>query len=372
MSLMAGCGSSDDSSSEGSEGSAPATSSTPTEDSSPTADAGDDPLAEADEQVAAWSNLDIELPQPTEAFDAGSARAMVIEAGAGGGSLRIGNATEEAFKTMGWEATVFDGKFVPATQSEGIQLATEQGYDAIVLVAVDTNALKSAVQGALDKGIKLVCIQCGSTPGFDDIVNVTTTGLQDGDAMSWYIIQQTQAKANVLMVEDKAFGIVLNRVKSLQESLAERCPDCTFETVQMATADIATPGPPVLTAALQTKPDVNWVAAPYDASVATMEKTVSQLSPDSGLNGWDGDPDAVALVGKGGVVKAVTSAPYEYLSWAGADQAARMVAGLETWASDDMPVRLCTADNWEAFESGNWSPPGFDYKALFADLWSGS
>lgn len=369
MTIMIGCSSSGGSNAS----STTASNSGDTSQSSSAAGGGSQAtlLAKANSEVASWSDLSkVNLPKPTQSFNPGKHKVMVLEAGAGGGALRIGSATNDAFKAMGWDATVYDGKFTPAEQSKGIQQAVQQGYDAIVLDAVDTSALKSDVTAALAKKIKIVCVQCGATPGFNQIVNVTTTGLKDGDGMSWYIIQQTQGKANVLMVEDKAFIITQNRVKSLQQNLTSRCPQCTFKKIEMATADLATPGPPVLTAALQTDKNVNWVAAPYDASVPTMAKTVQQLSPHSGLNGWDGDPPAVQLIGQSTVVKAVMSAPYEYLSWAAADQAARMVNGKATWKSDDMPERLCTKDNWTQFKSGNWTPPGFDFKAYFKKLWT--
>lgn len=328
--------------------------------------------AEVDEMVAEWSDIaKADLPKPPEEpFDPGSAKMMIIPCGQVGGCARNATAAEEACAEIGWDCTTFDGKLTPSVQAEGIQQAVQQKFDAILLISIDSNAVKSAVSAADKAGISMVCLLCASTPGFPDIANVTTSGLQDGDAMSWYIIQQTQGKANVVSLNDNAFEIVRNRVSSLEENLTERCSTCTIKKVDLATTDLAKPGPPVFTAALRADPDVNWAAAPYDAAVLNMTKATQQLNRDVPVSGWDGDPPVIEAIGSGEVA-AATPGPYIYMAWASVDQAARLVNDAEPWDAADMPVRLATKDNWEQFKGGNWSPEGFDYEAVFKEIWSG-
>ena len=69
---------------------------------------------------------------------------------------------------------------------------------------------------------------------------------------------------------------------------------------------------------------------------------------------------------------ATTAAPFPYCSWGAVDQIARIKAGKETWDSSALPIALVTKDNADKFTGAFFSPPDFDYKAMFAKLWGKS
>ena len=53
------------------------------------------------------------------------------------------------------------------------------------------------------------------------------------------------------------------------------------------------------------------------------------------------------------------------------DQVARASAGLKTWDTKDLPLRLVTPANAAEFPKGWFAPADFDPKEAFTPVWSG-
>lgn len=62
----------------------------------------------------------------------------------------------EKMTAAGWEAQYADGAFDPTTQIEAFENYVAMGVDVIVLWSVAPEAMDTVVQGAMDKGIKVV------------------------------------------------------------------------------------------------------------------------------------------------------------------------------------------------------------------------
>ena len=68
-------------------------------------------------------------------------------------------AMEAAGQTLGWEVSVFDGKFDSARQISGIEQALADGADGIVLLYVDCAPVKAGLQQARAAGVAVVGIE---------------------------------------------------------------------------------------------------------------------------------------------------------------------------------------------------------------------
>lgn len=310
---------------------------------------------------------------PTTAINVKKQRKVaVITCGLVGGCLLHGQFVQQAFKAMGWKTSpLFDGKFLPATVSAGINQAVQQGYDGIVLISIDTRTIKAALENALSKGVKVVCGMCGATPGFPQIPNVGLSGINQGAAIGDYIIQATKCKGTVVVLNDKGFIVVTNRVAGLKKKLAKCGSSLKVEQVNMSAAELGQPGPPTFKAVIQKYPkgSLTWVVPPYDAPVSAMLNTLKQTGrTEIRLNGFDGNPDVVQLVGAG-AVPVLTSWPGEFVGWADADVLARKILGKPGWNAGNLPTALAVKTNYKQFLGGGFAPPGFDYKAKFKKLW---
>jgi ABC-type sugar transport system substrate-binding protein len=362
-----GCGSSDDNSSSGDTGSSNA--------SSGSGGSGGADVATAEAAVKKYSQTTgVKWPQPTEAFDPGKGRIAVISCGNAGINCKQGaEDAVTATKAMGWTPSpVFDGEFTPAKQAGFVQQAVQEKYDGIVLVSIDANSIKAAIDAAAAAKIPITCVMCVN-PGFEGkVVDVTSGGKLEGDALGNWIVADSKGKAKVLAYDDKSFPIVAVRQNAAKEAITKLCPDCTFKLDQFPTTDLTKPGPPTWTAALAANPpgSITDVMAAYDPAAIPMTKTAEQRGrTDFKMTGYDASPDYVALIKAGGVAAATTAAPFPYCSWGAVDQIARMKAGKQTWDSSALPIALVTKDNADQFTGAFFSPPDFDFKAMFMKQW---
>lgn len=360
--VVAGCGSDSSSDSNG--------------DSGNTASSGGS-AEKAKEMVETLKDpTKVEFAKPTEAFDPGKGKVAVISCGNAGINCKDGSEdASDAAKAMGWTPSpVFDGEFSPAKQAGFVRQAIQQGYDAIVLVSIDAKSIKAAVDAAAKADIPVTCVMC-SNPGMEDVVtDVTTGGKADGEAIAYWTIADSDASASVLGYDDPSFPIVAERVKAAKQVMSAECPDCEVKEETISTTELTEPGPPTWTAALTANPNLSYVWAAYDPFGIPMAKTAEQQGrTDIKLTGYDASPDFVELIKQGGVAKATTAAPFEYAAWGAVDQAARQVAGAETWDATALPVLLVTEENADIPElkAGFFDPP-FDYKAEFKELWGKS
>lgn len=316
-----------------------------------------------------------EFPKPEGAYDPGKGKVAVISCGNAGINCKDGSEdATDAAKAMGWTSSpVFDGEFNPAKQAGYVRQAIQEKYDAIVLVSIDVNSIKAAVDAAAKAKIPVTCVMC-SNPGLEDIVtDVTTGGTADGEAIGYWTVADSGGSAKVIGFDDASFPIVKKRVDAASAVVKENCSDCTVEIKDIATTELTEPGPPTWTATLTANPpgtfDYAWSA--YDPFAIPMAKTAEQQGRDDiKISGYDASPDFVTMIKQGGVAAATTAAPFEYAAWGAVDQAARAVAGAKKWDGTKLPVMLVTAENADdpALEAGFFNPP-FDYKADFEKLW---
>lgn len=360
--VVAGCGGSDDSDS-GDNGNGSATGS-----------------AEAAQQEVdrLMDPSQAEFPRPTESFDPGQGRVAVISCGNAGINCKDGSEdATEAAQAMGWQSSpVFDGEFSPARQAGFVRQAIQENYDAIVLVSIDVNSIKAAVEAAAQADIPVTCVMC-SNPGLEDIVtDVTTGGTADGEAIGYWTVADSDGTAKVIGFDDASFPIVKRRVDAASEVVADNCDDCTVQIDNIATTELTEPGPPTWTATLTANPpgsfDYAWAA--YDPFAIPMTNTAEQQGRDDiKISGYDASPDFVTLIEQGGPAAATTAAPFEYAAWGAVDEAARAVVGVDQWDATELPVMLVTAENANdpALQAGFFDPP-FDFKAEFQELWGQS
>ena len=366
MLLAAGCGGGDDD--------AGADNGTATE-SEVTTTAADDPVAASADIVAEMSETTgVEFPAPTEAFDPGKKRVAVIMAGQDEGFTAMYEGVAEAAEAMGWEVTPpMDGKFSPATQAGHLQQAVNQGFDAIVLLVIEAPAVEAALAAANAADIPVACVMCDNRGFEDQIMDVTTSGYPAGVAMAHFVIADSEGQAKILLFDDKGFAINGFRVQGFRETIEEHCPDCEIvDEFQITAADLGKPGPPQWLGTLTRFPEgsFDYAVFPYDYYAIPAGKSAIEQGRDVAITGYDGAPEMVSLIGEGGgVFRATVSAPFPYIGWAAMDQVARASAGLESWDTTSMPLRLVTADNAEEFPSGWYVPSDVDPKEVFTQVW---
>lgn len=364
LALAFGACGDDDDTSNGDNGAAPAA----------TATNGSADLAEIKKKSAEDQAGIVEFPKPTEPFDPGAKKAMVI--GCGFQAPVCAAAAKEgvaAVKAMGWESSdPQDGKLAPQTQGGLVTKAVQQGYDAIVMYGIDVNSIKAAVDAAVAKDVAVACIVCYSGALRGKVIDATPDFEAQGEQMGRYLIAKNEGKAKVVAFEDNAFPQTSLRTAGLKKVIDESCPDCTFESIQQSVGETAKPGPPTFTAMLSQKKkgDLTDAVALYDGIGIPMAQTLkSRGRDDFVINGYDAEEAVLQGLQSGDLPYGATSgSPVNYATWAAVDQVGRKVAGVENWDSTTLPTILITKENASKYIGKQYEPEG-DWRAEFKQLW---
>jgi ABC-type sugar transport system substrate-binding protein len=368
--FVAGCG--DDSSDSSSAGSGSSTKTQP-------ADGGSGGKADAEAAVAKFQDTSaLKWQEPTESFDPGTGKVAVISCGnAGINCLQGSKDAQAAAKAMGWTPSpIFDGEFTPAKQAGFVQQAIQQKYDGIILVSIDANSIKAAVDAAAAKKIPIACVMCVNPEFKGKVTDVSTGGVAEGEAIGSWAAANASPDGKILAFDDKSFPIVAERRSNAIKKITEYCPDCQVDKLDFPTSDLSKAGAPTFTAALNANPagTLKVVMPPYDPAAIPFAKAAEQQGrSDFKMSGYDASPDYLTMIKAGtGGAAATTAVPFPYCSWGAMDQVARQKAGKQAWESNLMPSVLVTADNADKFGKFGFLTPDFDFKAKFQQMWGKS
>jgi ABC-type sugar transport system substrate-binding protein len=341
-------------------------------------------VAEAKAYVKEHSDLEgLDWPKPPEEpYNPGKGKMAIITCGlAGQGCLLLAEQVKRAVEAAGWEpGPLGDGEFSASVQSGLVQKAVEEKVDGIVIDSIDLSQIKGAVETAEKAGIPMVCVSCGPTPGFPEgpgaPVPIVPTGTSAGigTAIGNYVVANSGGKASMVNFVDHAFSNVVERAEAMKAVIEERCPECSYKEVPFPTEDLTKPGPPTFTATLSSEPEVEWVLAPSATFTIPMTTTAEQQDPSLKIAAIDPEPLFLEQIKKGDVAQATVYTPYNYVGWAGVDEVIRQAAGLEPWPAEEMPYALITKANVDqplSVAPRYYSPPDFNYEAMFKKLWSG-
>ncbi|MDG4897632.1 substrate-binding domain-containing protein [Mesorhizobium sp. WSM4976] len=218
----------------------------------------------------------------------------------------------DAGKLLGWTTTVFDGKYDPATQGNGIRQAIAGKYDAVVIAGADCAGVKAPLEEARQAGMKVVGIEgadCSVTsPGEQPLFHGEVSYVE-GDVISWvkkygewqadYIIARTKGKAKVIVfVSDEVLISKLNSEGTIAE--LKRCSGCEVYEVKFSYASQGPELQQLAEQALLRFPDANGIAVPADSLILSgMGSAIEASGRDIIVMGAEGQQATMDLVRAG-------------------------------------------------------------------------
>jgi ABC-type sugar transport system substrate-binding protein len=362
--IASGCGSSSSSSSSSSTSSSSAS--------------GEALKAKAATMLTKFETAPTHWPAPTEPFKPGKGTAAAIACtfAAPVCAVQAKNAVE-AFKALGWTTRpAVDGKGEPSVQAAFLEKAVQEKLTAVLLVSIDLDTIKSAVERATKAGLLIGCTMCVASKEytstgkvFDGTTNFTTQGEMD----AWAAMARSGSDTKAVQTLDKAFLPLPLRTSGFEKTLKAECSTCSVETIPFATADVAKPGPPEVTATLAKDPpgSINTFVAHYDGAGTLAAKTIAQVGRKEILvYGYDGSEEGItALATQKPPYGATASEPYTYAEWAVVDQLGRANLKKPEWPGlNELPSQLITPKNAHEFlnpyhdpvPSGDWQKETFE------------
>jgi ribose transport system substrate-binding protein len=265
---------------------------------------------------------------------------------------QMNEGAQEYADANGVDLTIFNANDDAAKQNEAISNFVTQGFDAIVVVAIDVEGIKPALAEAAAAGIKIVAVDAVIE---DPAVNVqvgvdnAAAGAKIGEFVAEYIKTNNISPANIGVI-----GALNSFIQNLRK-------DSFVEVVEAAGAKITQ------TVDGQNRQEVamtaseNLFTAQKDTSiiyttgepqmVGAVAATRSQNRMDTmKLFGWDLTAEVITGIDDGFVIGVVQQDP-KTEGFEAVKACATLVSGGSVEAFIDVPIVIVTKDNVEPYRA---------------------
>ena len=376
--VAAACGGDDSSSEETSaptESEAPASSEAPTETEAP---AGGDEVAAAEAIVAELRTIPTDITvtvAPSAAVPTGIKVAwLACELPS---CTEVGEDWPAIAEALGWELKVIN--VTSAAPGAGVQEAIDWGANYISISGSPVAAFQEQYDAAIAAGIKFAFAYNGEAPAEGILTSISgNDAVYDaGSKIANYIIADSGAAANVLMVNVQMFPVLVAEEEGIRDTLAAGCSACTFDVLPVAIEDIGVNVPNLVASYLQENPETNYVTYAFSALPIGVTAALQAAGLDGQITQVGVDFDKTGLTEiVDGTHKAWTSNPKAYSGWLMAhamildalgDEYTERAAGevLPNFVLDDATMAQEIIDSSEL---SNWKGPE-GYADQFLALW---
>ena len=341
---------------------------------------------EAKEIVATYSAAIEEFPavEPVDGVDqlAGMSVWYVPVATAPPAFQVYADSLIEALSSVGVDVQVCDGQFVPTAIAACLEQAGSSNADAVVTGYVDYELVSQAVDGLVEKGVKVLLggqavpdgAENSADLAFHDTIDQQNLG-QELSASA--IIADSNGEANILYISTPDSQTLEETANHAVDYLEEKCPGCKVTRIEYSSASLDKL-PSQVSAALIKEPGIDYIFAELDTAIpfAITGARSAGYEDKVKIAGMGADLAVVQGIADGGPAIATAGSFLSYTSWMFADDVIRMLVG-EVPAEEGFPVpyRLFTADNSadlaltpEGYSSMEWY--GSDaYQQQFLTAW---
>ena len=266
---------------------------------------------------------------------------------------QINDGAEQAASDLGANLQIVDGNNDPARQVQAIETFITQGVDTIIVVAIDVEGIKPAVQAARDAGIPVVAIDARiDVPPANAFIGVDNygAGVLAGEYTANYVNEEMDGEAQV--------GIV----GALNSFIQNQRRDGFVETVDgvegieiVGTVDGQNVQEVALTAAenlVTANPNLDIIYATGEpALIGVISAVEAQGLTDSvKVIGWDLTQQAVRGIDEEFVQAVVQQNPYQE-GYEAVRASLSLIEGEEVEEEILIPVEIVTQENVDDFRS---------------------
>jgi ribose transport system substrate-binding protein len=282
---------------------------------------------------------------------------------------------QQSADALGMTLHLCDGKFQPAAAAGCINSAEAAGAKGILTDSIPVDSVSTAVANATNHHVPILSIseqgQNSKDVGFLGMGDPPAEGL----AADW-VIADSGGKANVLATKvlDDA-GAIYDITAGSAPQFAKLCPNCSIVTATYTTGSVPSVASAV-SSALLSHPTLNYGLPQFDFLVPLFKQGVQTagfankmkvVSTNSALS-------SMQLVKSGGQAADIGS-NRNYGGWAATDAMLRLILGLPSPSSSNIPIRAFDKTNIDSVAltdqaalSGEWFG-SLDYQKSFQQSW---
>lgn len=264
---------------------------------------------------------------------------------------QMNEGAQAAADAAGAELIIFNANNDPVAQNTAIENYTQQGVDALIVVAIDVNGIKPAMETAKAAGIPIIAVDAVIPDGVQDVqvgVDNPGAGSQIGEFFVDYVEREMGGAAELGVVGALNSAIQNQRLDGFEEAIAANPQIRLVNTVDgQNVQDIALKAAENLITA---NPNLNAVYATGEpALIGAISAVESQAAQDRvRLFGWDLTAQAIRAIDEGWLVAVVQQDP-ETEGRVAVESAVRLINGGAVEPRIDVPITIVTQENVDEF-----------------------
>jgi ribose transport system substrate-binding protein len=298
-------------------------------------------------------------------------------------AVNAAKAMEEAGRTLGWDVTVFDGRFDSNRQISGVEQALTDKADGIVLIYVDCPPIKAALQQAKAAGVAVVGIQSQECEpalenhvirygGHRDFVTYLSHGF--GGTQAKWVIAKTKGEARTIVTaETDLYSARVTYAPGITAEFA-KCKTCEIvDTVEFVGTELGPPLQQKIEQSLNQHPEANSFIAAYDAVMtsgggAAALRASGRLDELEVMGGEGSKPGIELIYGRAGM-DACTGTPTGWEGYEAIMGLARIFAGQDPERGDSgIGEQVCDLEHNLPPRGEGYQAP-IDFAAAYRRLW---
>jgi ABC-type sugar transport system substrate-binding protein len=283
-----------------------------------------------------------------------------------------GDIIKQGAADLGWTAEAIGTDGSPEQLQNAFETALRQGADAVILNAVNRDAVAKQIQKAEQQGVAFVT--CCSIEDEGDGILRNVGGKENsariGENLAAKIVADSNGDANTLFVNISAFQILQALAGQLESSYKQFCPDCGYATLDIPVTSLGKDAPDRIVSYLRSHPDVNYVVLSVSNALGAglpAALKAAGLSERVKLVGQSGDTLTFQDMAAGNIESVV---PFDYyaVDYLMLDALARHFAGAPVEQAQP-PMWIVTPDNMPDEATEGLFPVVESYREEFKEIW---
>jgi ABC-type sugar transport system substrate-binding protein len=283
-----------------------------------------------------------------------------------------GDIIKQGAADLGWTAEAIGTDGSPEQLQNAFETALRQGADAVILNAVNRDAVAKQIAKAEQQGVAFVT--CCSIEAEGDGILRNVGGKENsariGENLAAQIVAESNGKANTVFVNISAFQILQALAGQLESSYKQFCADCAYATLDIPATSLGKDAPDRIVSYLRSHPQVNYVVLSVSNALGAglpAALKAAGLADKVKLVGQSGDTLTFQDMAAGNIESVV---PFDYyaVDYLMLDALARHFAGVPVEPAQP-PMWIVTPDNMPAEAMEGLFPVVESYRDEFNQLW---
>jgi len=298
------------------------------------------------------------------------------------GVLGAGEGVREAAAVIGWQVHFLDLGSKDVQLEAMFDKALSLKPDGVILGGGDALVYRDFLLRFEQQGIPIVSWH--ASPFFGPIAetpvlyNVTTDSLSVARQAAEFVIEDSQARAGVVIFTDSRYSIALKKSNAMAE-IIRQCATCTLLTIENVALNNASIEMPQITKSLLARYGDRWTHSLgindlyFDHAVATlvMEGRHPEGSPVN-VSAGDGSASSFIRIKNHSYQKATVAEPLLMQGWQLVDELNRFFAG-EAFSGYSNPPYLVSGVNISQSENSyQIFDPNNGYREHYRRIWKGA